>query len=123
MTHVVHGHGRSGRIYIFRLYGVGDDLPAIAGVYVFTRLSSSGRQWNIIDLGQSRDMRERFCNRHAISRIRASGATHIGLCTDGLVDESSRRVVEHDLLSMYGPLLLGSIEWAEELTPSASVER
>lgn len=111
MTQVVHAYGQSGRIYEFRLYDVGNELPATAAVYVFATPSGNGRQWKIIDFGQLPDVRERFCNPGAILRIRASGTTRIGLYTQGLEDTSLRRVIEHDLLAMYAPQLLEGITW------------
>ena len=120
----LHAHGQSGRIYELELRRVGTELPAVAGVYAFTKLSATREgQWEVVDFGQVDDLRGHFGGLYAASRLVTSGVTHIAIYTTNMDDDYLRRMVANDLLAMYSELILKDIIWCRWLRRSADMWR
>ena len=98
--HVVRWSGQSGRSYDFQLYSVGDALPLIPGVYVFTKPRDDDL-WGAIYFGETGDLSDRFDNHHAMPCITTNGATHLGIHTEGMLIEQARTAAERDLLAKH----------------------
>lgn len=104
--------GESGKKYEFECYSIDSQfpvLPAIAGVYIFTRGSWDivwhTLSWEIIYVGQTGDLNARLDDSHqAWKCIKLHRATHVFILTDGMEKEEDRRAVEADLLAI-GPTL------------------
>lgn len=96
--HLVRFTGESGRIYDFRLFRIGDELPKRAGVYVFTKTKPDGK-WGAIYFGETSDLSERFDDHDAMACIVRNDATHLGI--HPRVSANARRDIEADLLASH----------------------
>ncbi len=97
--------GTSGRRYEFGVYGIETQFARRAGVYAITRRyqkpDGTAFTHEVIYVGQTGDLPERFDNHHRISCFRGNNANCVCVHTDD--SGRSRRSKESDLIDGYDP--------------------
>jgi hypothetical protein len=96
--------GISGNSYTFNVHPWGVSLRSIGGVYVVTRAKpklQGGRNHDVLYVGQTGDLSERFDNHHKADSFRRHGATD--LCAMTEQSEKTRLAIEADLIAGYNP--------------------
>ncbi len=93
---------RSGREYEYKILKLEDnrevpDFKSRAGNYVFMKKIDG--KWNIIYIGTTGDLSERFDNHHAMDCIKKNNATHIAVRV--INNEQERKKEERDLIDNY----------------------
>jgi hypothetical protein len=89
--------GNSGRKYNYSYYPIGTEFKSVSGNYVFIKIY--GDKYEVIYIGKTNDLSERFDNHHKMPDIKRAGATHICVHTNST--EASRTEEESDLLVNY----------------------
>lgn len=95
----VSAKGASGTNYTFYVYPWGTDLKPIGGVYMVLRKPSSNGNYDILYVGQTSDLSERFDNHHKKPCFDRNRKTHISARAES--SEQRRLVIESDLLRNY----------------------
>jgi GIY-YIG catalytic domain-containing protein len=92
----VSAKGASGTNYTFYVYPWGTDLKPIGGVYMVLRKPSSNGNYDILYVGQTSDLSERFDNHHKKPCFDRNRKTHISAMVES--SEQRRLAIESDLL-------------------------
>jgi len=87
--------GASGTVYPFDVYPWGTPFRPFGAVYTVLKHRSDGR-FDVLYIGRTTDMSERFDSHHKESCFRMYGRTHIGVHADP--SEARRQVIETDLI-------------------------
>lgn len=90
--------GASGGKYSFDVYRWGQPFRPLGGVYVVLRRQPSG-SYDVLYVGQTGDLSERFDQHHKQSCFDRNQRTHIGVMVEG--SEQRRLAIEGDLLGNY----------------------
>lgn len=90
--------GASGSRYSFDVYPWGQAFRPIGGVYVVLRRQANGR-YDVLYVGQTGDLSERFDQHHKQPCFDRNQRTHIGILLEG--NEQRRLSMERDLLGNY----------------------
>jgi hypothetical protein len=96
--------GISGQAYTFNVHSWGTPLKSIGGIYVVTRAKPNlqgGRTHDVLYVGQTGDLSERFDAHHKADSFRRHGATDI--CARVEQSERARLNIEADLIAAYNP--------------------
>ena len=93
-------NGKSGKVYDYYTHPFGESFKPAPGNYVFVKKDSEGI--NIIYIGETGDISERFDSHHKMDDIKSAGATHI-LTHTGDANEKIRKTEEQDLIDNYDP--------------------
>ncbi len=96
----VTAKGASGTEYEFWVHPWGTGLKAIGGVYLVLKKPPAG-SYNVLYVGQTGDLSERFDNHHKESCFTRNGRTHIGARVEE--SETRRLTIETDLIRNYSP--------------------
>ena len=97
-------HGASGTQYPFTLFPKGTSFQRFGAVYVILRRLQDGR-YQLLYVGQTSDMSERFTAHHKQTCFQGHGQTHIGVFAEP--SEARQRVIEHDLIAAHRPTCNG----------------
>lgn len=92
--------GASGTVYEFEVHSWGTQLRAIGGVYLVLKKPPAG-SYNVLYVGQTGNLSERFDNHHKESSFSRNGRTHIGARVEN--SEQRRLAIEADLIQSYSP--------------------
>ncbi len=92
--------GASDVSYIFQVFAWGAKFSSIGAVYAIFQKTALGR-YNILYIGQTEDLSQRFENHHKQACFDRNGKTHIGIRTE--LTESYRFNIETDLVRHYNP--------------------
>jgi len=92
--------GASGRNYDFEVYPWDTQFNHVGAVYCVLRRKPEGN-FNIIYIGQTGDLSERFGDHHKQQCFDRNGKTHIGVYPEP--SEARRLTIEADLLGKYKP--------------------
>lgn len=92
--------GASGTRYSFYVFDLNTQFKPSGGVYAVTR-SSGGQTHQVIYVGQSGDLSERFDTHHKADCFRRHGSNHI--CAMVERNEKTRLDIEADLIAAYNP--------------------
>ena len=95
--------GTSGSSYTFSIYPLGQAFKALGGVYAILRFE--GGSYQVLYVGQTGDLSERFDDHHKAACFSRNGATHIAVLVEP--SESRRLMIEKDLTAMYSPICNG----------------
>jgi hypothetical protein len=87
--------GASGASYPFQVFPWGKPFQRFGAVYSVLKKRADGR-FDILYIGQTADMSERFDDHHKELCFRRHGRTHIGVHPDP--SEVRRRAIETDLI-------------------------
>jgi hypothetical protein len=96
--------GASGRKYTLHIFGGDVQFKPGGGVYVITRAApgqNGGLTHQILYVGQTGDLSERFDQHHKAESCRRHGANRICAMLAG--DEQTRLAIERDLVAQYNP--------------------
>ena len=94
--------GESGQKYLFEIHDLDTEFIALPAVYVITRryLSSPGKhKHQVIYVGQTEDLSERFDDHHKADCFTSASATSI--CITIQTDARVRLAIERDLCGKY----------------------
>ena len=97
-------HGRSGKPYDFNVWPMNQPFNAVAAVYAVTRRyqkAEGGFSHEIIYVGETEDLSERFGNHHKSNCFVKKNANCI--CTHRDDDGDSRLGKEEDLIQKHDP--------------------
>lgn len=96
--------GLSGITYTAQIFPWGTQFNPLGGVYVLSRATpkaGGGNSHQVLYVGQTGDLSERFDSHHKVESFRRYGAT--SLCVFGLGCEQDRLAAERDLIAAYNP--------------------
>lgn len=93
--------GASGVEYTFYVYPWGTEFKELGGVYLVLRKSNPNSNYNVLYVGQTGNLSERFDNHHKKSCFDRNGKTHIAIKLEA--SESRRLNIESDLIKNYNP--------------------
>ena len=93
--------GASGAAYTFYVYPWGTTFKKLGGVYLVLRKSVQNGKYDVLYIGQTGDLSERFDNHHKKSCFDRNGKTHIAIKLEA--SESKRLYIESDLIKNYNP--------------------
>lgn len=83
-------------------YGNVDDLRKASGVYVILGRSSNAVNWNVVDVGESKDVHDRVSNHDRADDWKRQG--HVTLHAAPIyANEAQRMQIEQDLRQQYNP--------------------
>ena len=99
-TTVIALKGASGASYDFEVYTWGTDFKPLAAVYTVLRLRADGL-YDVIYIGQTGNLSERFDDHHKAWCFNRNGKTHIGIHLEST--EKNRLFIEQDLVAYYQP--------------------
>jgi excinuclease UvrABC nuclease subunit len=89
--------GASGRSYEFMVYPWGQAFNPVGGVYLVLKRKIGN--YEILYIGQTRDLSERFDDHHKQGCFDRNDRTHIGVLV--VSTEQERLAIERDLLGHY----------------------
>jgi len=92
--------GASGNRYSFDVYFWGQPFRPLGGVYVVLRRQMNGG-YDVLYIGQTGDLSERFDQHHKQQCFDRNQRTHIGVLLE--YNEQRRLAIERDLLGAYRP--------------------
>ena len=92
--------GRSGATYEFTVYPWGTPFKPLGGVYSVLRARTDGR-YDVIYVGQTGDLSERFDDHHKAGCFSRERARRIGVHVES--EEQRRLAIESDLIANYNP--------------------
>lgn len=92
---VISVRGASGTAYPFTLYRWGTPFQPFGAVYTVLHQVPDGR-YQLLYIGQTADMSQRFDSHHKDSCFARHGRTHLGVHAEPL--EQHRRAIETDLI-------------------------
>ncbi len=96
--------GASGKKYTFTVYAWGTEFKSLGGVYAVSRAESNqrgGQTHNVIYVGQTGDLSERFDDHHKAACFQKHSANRICVMVEG--NEQTRLAIERDLIANYNP--------------------
>jgi hypothetical protein len=96
--------GASDVAYDFWVYPWGTQLQAVGGVYLVLKKPPNAN-YNVLYVGQTGDLSERFDNHHKEGCFARNGRTHIGARAEN--SEQRRLAIEADLTANYRPTCNG----------------
>ncbi|MDA8082820.1 MAG: hypothetical protein M0024_04080 [Nitrospiraceae bacterium] len=96
----VAAKGVSGAQYDFDVYRWGTEFKAVGGIYLVLKRQMNGK-YDLLYVGQTGDLSERFDGHHKASCFTRSGKTHIAVKGEG--SEQKRLSIEADLINNYRP--------------------
>ncbi|WP_298936874.1 hypothetical protein [uncultured Ruegeria sp.] len=83
-------------------FGNADDLQARSGVYVILGRGNGVTTWNVVDVGESANIRERVANHDRAPCWR--GQSHAELTVAGIyADQHNRMLIEKELRGTFNP--------------------
>jgi len=94
--------GKSGKEYTFNIYNLDSSWDEIAVVYVVTRAEpkpNGGNTHQVIYIGETDNLKERFSNHHKQSCFDKNKANR--LCTFHVIDNETRLAIESDLIGSH----------------------
>ncbi len=97
-TDTIMMEGRSGAKHEFQVFSWGTDFKPLGAVYVVLKRRTDGR-YDVIYIGETGDLSERFDNHHQTACFTRNGKTHIGVHLES--SEQRRRAIESDLIANY----------------------
>ena len=83
-------------------FGNVDALRAQSGVYVILGRNNVGADWNVVDVGESKDIHERVKNHDRAPCWRGRGHTELNVAAI-YADEFSRMRIERELRGQFNP--------------------
>jgi hypothetical protein len=89
--------GQSGTTYDFEVYPWGTSFNPVGGLYLV--LKKQPANYNILYIGQTGDLSERFDNHHQAPCFNRNGKTHVAVRGEGT--EQRRLAIETDLIHNY----------------------
>lgn len=92
--------GASGTRYNFDVYRWGTSFKSLGAVYSVLKKNTNGR-YNVLYVGQTGNLDERFDNHHRADCFTRNGRTHIGIHLES--SEQTRLSKERDLINHYNP--------------------
>lgn len=94
--------GASGRKYEFDVYPWGQTFNAVGGVYLVLRKKPGPQPtYDVLYVGQTGDLSERFDAHHKQGCFDRNAKTHIGVKVERA--EQTRLIIERDLIANYQP--------------------
>lgn len=100
----ITANGASGTSYEFWVYPWGTPMRAIGGVYLVLKKSMNGK-YDVLYVGQTADLSERFDNHHKKPCFDRNDKTHIATRAES--SEQKRLDIETDLVRNYQPACNG----------------
>ncbi len=97
--------GASGKTYKFNVYPWGQSFKPVGGVYLVLKANGSQQPYNLIYVGQTVDLDERFNDHHKQDCFDRYGKTHIAVRAESV--EQSRLAIESDLIKKHQPVCNG----------------
>ena len=83
-------------------FGKEADLQARSGVYVILGRTSQSQKWNVVDVGESADVRERVTNHDRAPCWRGQG--HARLAVAAIYSDARKRIsIERELRAQFSP--------------------
>jgi excinuclease UvrABC nuclease subunit len=98
---IITATGASGAKYSFYVYPWGTDLRQVGGVYMILRKESQNGNYDVLYVGQTNDLSERFDNHHKQPCFDRNRKTHIAAMVEP--SEVRRLKIEADLIKKYNP--------------------
>lgn len=92
--------GKSGQKYEFGVYPWGTTFRSLGAVYLVLKQAPNGN-YDVLYVGQTGDLSERFDDHHKEHCFDRNGKTHIAVHLEGT--EQRRLLKESDLISNYNP--------------------
>lgn len=92
--------GKSGASYDFEVYPWGQEFRPVGAVYAVLRERADGR-YDVLYIGQTGDLSDRFANHHRQGCFDRNGKTHVGVHQES--SEQRRLSIEKDLIDGYDP--------------------
>lgn len=83
-------------------FGNDNYLQPRSGVYVILGRRHVSANWNVVDVGESENIRERVSNHDRAPCWRGQGHTELGVAAI-YADAQSRKVIERQLRAQYSP--------------------
>lgn len=96
--------GISGTQYEFDVYLWGTQFKPVGAVYIVLKKKPTGN-YDLLYVGQTGDLSERFDNHHKKPCFDRNGKTHIGVRVES--SEKRRLSIEADLTAKYKPVCNG----------------
>ncbi len=96
--------GKSGKKYEFSVYPWGTTFKALGGVYLVLKKKQTGG-YDVLYVGQTGDLSERFDDHHKQGCFNRNGKTHIAVKVESV--EKTRLAIERDLSDNYNPTCNG----------------
>jgi excinuclease UvrABC nuclease subunit len=93
--------GAFGAKYSFYVYPWGTDLKQVGGVYMVLRKGSQNGNYDVLYVGQTNNLSERFDNHHKKPCFDRNRKTHIAAMVES--SEVRRLNIEADLIRKYNP--------------------
>jgi hypothetical protein len=84
------------------LFGSTDGLLPRSGVYVILGSSNQGARWDVVDVGESSDLRQRVSTHDRLPCWRGQGYAELTVASF-YCDERARMAVESRLRSVFNP--------------------
>jgi len=94
--------GKSGTMYPFKVYPMGQAFKALGGVYAITKRElrlGNAPLYHFVYIGETGDLSTRFDNHHKQACFDKAGADFIGVHLDGA--QKSRTSTESDILAAH----------------------
>lgn len=98
MSEKVYLNGQSGNRHEFEVFQWGTNFNPVGGIYSVLKILPNGR-YQILYIGQTGDLSERFENHHRANCFSKNGKTHIAVRAEG--SEQRRLAIETDLIRNY----------------------
>ena len=99
-TDTITMEGRSGAKYQFQVFPWGTDFKPLGVVYSVLKHRTDGR-YDVIYIGQTGDLSERFDDHHKAACFTWNGRTHVGVHLES--SEQRQLAIEQDLIANYNP--------------------
>lgn len=96
--------GISGAQYVFDVYLWGTQFNPVGAVYIILKKKSDGN-YDLLYVGQTGDLSERFDAHHKKPCFDRNGKSHIGVRVES--SEKQRLAIEADLTAKYKPVCNG----------------
>jgi len=100
----VTANGASGQAYEFGVYPWGTSFKPLGGVYLVLK-NNSGSNYDVLYVGQTGDLSERFDDHHKQGCFDRNRRTHIPVSVES--SEARRLRIESDLIGKYQPTCNG----------------
>jgi len=100
----VTAKGASGAQHDFAVYPWGTTFSAVGGLYLVLKKQLTGN-YDLLYVGQTGDLSERFDHHHKQPSFDRHGKTHIAVKGEGVA--STRLTIEADLIRSYQPVCNG----------------
>jgi hypothetical protein len=96
--------GKSGVTHEFEVYRWGTTFYPVGGLYLVLKKQPTGK-YDLLYVGQTGDLSERFDNHHKQTSFDRHGKSHIAVKGEGA--EKNRLSIESDLIQNYQPVCNG----------------